>query len=112
MTLDTFIQMATNGRASSFVKPEVLEAFLPLLWARGYWVTRIESAEIVGGRTIVNFHYGVIGLDGPENWESHQDIGRHTRLVQSKIAEAKTSGLPIEFQVWIEKDDSVTGELP
>ena len=112
MTLDTFIQMATNGRASSFVKPEVLEAFLPLLWARGYWVTRIESAEIVGGRTIVNFHCGVIGLDGPENWEAHHDIGRHTRLVQSKIADAKASGLPIEFQVWIEKDDSVTGEFP
>jgi hypothetical protein len=53
----------------------------------------------------------VIGLDGPENWEAHEDIGRHTRLVQSKIAEAKASGLPIEFQVWIEKDDSVSGDL-
>lgn len=49
MTLDTFIKMATDGRASRFVKPEVLEAFIPLLWARGYWVTRIEAAEMVGG---------------------------------------------------------------
>lgn len=72
---------------------------------RDYWVTRLEASEIRGKREIVTLELSVIGLDGAENWESHFDVDRHTRLIYRKIEEAKASGLPIEFRVWIEKDE-------
>jgi hypothetical protein len=105
MDLDRFISQATTARGIHAIRPEILEALIPVLKERDYWVTRLEASEIRGKREIVTLELSVIGLDGAENWESHFDVDRHTRLIYRKIEEAKASGLKIEFHVWIEKDD-------
>ena len=105
MDLDRFISQATTARGIYAIRPEILEALIPVLKERDFWVTRLEASEMRGKREIVTLELSVIGLDGAENWESHFDVDRHTRLIYRKIEEAKASGLPIEFRVWIEKDD-------
>lgn len=105
MDMEDFIAKATSGRGFRLLKPGDLRALIPVLETRGYWVTRLEAYEMRGERGITNLDFAVIGLDGPENWEEHEDIPRHTALVYRMIAAAEASGLPIEFQVWIEKED-------
>lgn len=103
MDLDSFVAKAATARGINYIKPEVLENLIPALDSRGYWVTRLEAAEMRGEREIFNLEFAVIGLDGPENWEEHHDIDRHTQLVLRTIDRAKASGMPIEFRVWIEE---------
>ena len=105
MDLDRFISQATTARGIHAIRPEILEALIPVLKERDYWVTRLEASEIRGKREIVTLELSVIGLDGTENWECHFDVDRHTRLIYRKIEEAKASGLKIEFHVWIEMDE-------
>lgn len=105
MDLESVIAQAVTARGIQYVKPGVLKNLIPILKARGYWVTRLEASEVRGQREIANLEFSIIGLDGTENWESHGDVARHTRLVYRTIEEAKASGLPIEFRVWIEKSD-------
>jgi len=105
MDLEDFIARATTARGFRLVKPDDLEALIPVLEKRGYWVTRLEAYEIRGEREITNLEHSIIGLDGAENWEDHGEIARHTALVHRKLAEVKASGLPIVFQVWIEEEE-------
>lgn len=105
MDLESFIAQAVTARGVHYVKPDILKGLIPVLEGRGYWVTRLEASEMRGQREIVNLDFSIIGLDGAENWESHGDVTRHTELVYRKIEEAKASGLPIEFQVWIERGE-------
>lgn len=104
MDFETFFAAAEPRPSGVYgVSPTQLKAWLPALDKRGYWVTRVEAFETRGGKMIVRIDFQVIGADGPENWENHNDIDRHTRLVRRKIEAAEESGLPIELRVWIEQ---------
>lgn len=103
MDLDNFVSKAVTARGVNHITPDLLTALMPALDKRGYWVTRLEAAEMRGTREIANLEFSVIGADGPENWENHGDVDRHTQLVYRMIEEAKASRLLIQFRVWIEE---------
>ena len=53
MNLDRFISQATTARGIYAIRPESLEALIPVLKERDFWVTRLEASEIRGKREIV-----------------------------------------------------------
>ncbi len=103
MNKEDFIHNASSGRGAGPVDPEELIKLVSQPDMSAYWVTRLEAHERRGERDIVDLDFAVIGLDGPENWESHHDIHRHDRLVMRKVEAARDSDRSIEFRVWIER---------
>ncbi|MDO5643517.1 MAG: hypothetical protein Q4G26_14175 [Paracoccus sp. (in: a-proteobacteria)] len=103
MNKEDFIHSASSGRGAGPVSPEELIKLIFHPDMSVYWVTRLEAHERRGEKEIVDIDFAVVGLDGPENWESHHDIHRHDCLVMRKVEAARDSDRSIEFRVWIER---------
>ena len=101
LDFETFFEAAQRAGIYG-ITPKDLRAWMPLLKARGYQVAVFESYEVRAGRQYPTWDLSLFGADGPENWENHRDPLRHERLIHRKLAAAETSGLRIEYQVWIE----------
>lgn len=79
-----------------------LEAALPELDRRGYIVHSLEASELNGEWEVPVIWLSLLGLDGDENWENHEDPERHLRLVREKIEAGKKNKLPIIYEVFLD----------
>lgn len=95
------IRIAEEGKSIKYISPSDLEAALPELDNRGYYIHVLEAHERRGDWEVPITWLSLLGADGDENWENHYDRERNMRLVMEKINCAKKTGLPIFYETWI-----------
>lgn len=103
MEATEIIRMIEGGKSIKYLSPSSLEAALPELDARGYYVHVLEAHEKRGEWEVPILWLSLIGVDGDENWENHHDAKRNLLLVLNKIRQAKESGLNIVYEAWVGK---------
>lgn len=103
--ISSFIQDSMSPRGSNNVSPETVLLFLPDLQKRGFVITQMEAARLDDeGMQTPDFEYAVLGLskNGDDDWDSHHDVGRITKLVIHRLEQAIESPMEYVFKVWVD----------
>lgn len=108
MDESTLVEMARSalcGSGSRDLNLEEVFALTDFLEARGVCIQSMEVMQVVSDTELPGrLDLGILGLDGPENWEEHRDVTRAIRLVRQKLALAKSEGGFFIYTVWLNGD--------
>lgn len=102
--ISSFIMELMSPRGSSNVSPETVLLSLPHLQKRGLVITHMEAAKLDNeGIQTPDFDYAVLGLckNGDDNWNSHHDVDRITKVVIENLEQAIESPIEYIFEVWV-----------
>ena len=98
-------EVLATGRTpggTPLLSADELEASLGGIRKEGMFVQSMEAYTLKGEKEILTLEFGILGLDGQDDWEAHGDVERAFALVSEKISEARKSGDTVAFKVWLD----------
>jgi hypothetical protein len=69
----------------------------------GHFIQSMEAFIIQGGREKLSTEFSILGLDGENNWEIHNDPNMAFELLMLKLEHANESGLEVKFKIWLDR---------
>jgi len=97
------VAVGYTGTGVEVIGLENLEHMLDRMWSDQLVVQTMEAACFPDGRDgFSDTENAVLGLDGAENWEEHEDPARAFRLVRNKIQNMRQKDGQWEFLVWFD----------
>lgn len=91
-----------TARGTPLLSIDELEESLDDIREKGMFVHSMEAYTLRDGQEILTLEFGILGLDGENDWEAHHNVEKSFSLIKEKISRARNSGTTIAFKIWLD----------
>ena len=103
MSLETWIAEAERPKGTPVLTIVEALTLVRRLRDRANSVHSMECFRVLPDHNAkpLSLEHSILGLDGPRNWESHEDHEIAYELATEKLTDAKRKGLELEIIIWV-----------